>query len=224
MKVEKKKVYNVFMCCCFVCIQVVAFVLALLVAAKYLYIEKDESIASEVSSPHNIKEAKKARLIIGLKGKKRIRRATFTCGDNDSIDEEINDTETSKECVITEELDVTLEETMDTKISPKKRSFSFTHHIPKWKRSHSFNDSLKTTVKDKTPRAASAFEKSNNSKENRNFNIPSVKVSEHQDVMEKPVMFECGQSTGPERRNCRDGVRTVEECKKIMKEPVSIIL
>ncbi|XP_031558121.1 3-hydroxy-3-methylglutaryl-coenzyme A reductase-like [Actinia tenebrosa] len=216
--------------------EVVAFVLALLVAAKYLYLEKNESrvlidTTSEVSSSYNVKEAKKDRLVIGLKQKKRIRRATYTCGDDDSIDEEITEmldenTQTSEQCLVTKTLKATLEDTMedtmDTKKSPKNQSFSFTHHIPKWKRCHSFNDSLRVTVNDNPPRCVTALEKSNNSKDNLNFNIPSVIVSEHQDLFEKPVMSGCIESAGSERRTCRDGVRTVGECKKIMKEPDGI--
>lgn len=204
----------------FVCKQVVAFVLALLVAAKYLYLDESRT---EGTSPNSVKEERNSRLTqLGLKGKKRIRRATFTCGDDGFIDEETSDIETSNQHVITEKLNVTLKETMDTKVSPKKRSFSFAHHIPKWKRCHSFNDSLITTVQEGTPKESSTYKKGNNKKES--LNTPSIVVCEHQDVLEELVMSGCVQSAGSKSRTCRDGVRTVEECKKVMKEPVSVTI
>lgn len=199
----------------------------MLVAVKYMYLEKDKTDnllevqdskekAKDVTTNTDIKITctdQKNKVFIDnttstSKSKTvrapRKRYATFSVGDNLSI------SDMSEDSSETFQLQPECENNMS-----KKRSLSFIQ-LPKWKKSHSIPDILKTPARASVTVAASPSVKE------EACSVPTVTVTKHESFTEKKVHNPTRLTSLYEGRTASmESIRSVQECKQIMKKSVS---
>lgn len=226
----------------FFSLKVLAFLLAVLVAARYMYPEKDktdnllevqdhkdnkttttqiktktkdngkdsftvkDNTDKRKASSGTSKNTKADFLLKKSQTTTRKRSATFCLGDSNCSFEDLS--EKSRESS-----DIDIEDGVG-----KKRSLSLLFsQVPKWKKSHSIHDILKTPLKGSGTTASS-----HSGKEQK---VPKVTVTRHESLKDKHSQHSPPLKSVIEGRSSYESCnRSVQECKQIMKESVSFLL